>query len=37
VKLTALTDLMGIQAEFTWHTTVEARQLDAGFGEVSNR
>ena len=35
MKLTALTHLMDAQAEFIWHTTVEARELEADFGEVT--
>lgn len=35
VKLTALTDLMDAQAEFTWHALIEARELEADFGEVT--
>lgn len=35
VKLTALTELLDAQAAFTWHTTVDARELEADFGEVT--
>lgn len=35
VKLTALTDLMDSLAESTWHSIVEARELEVDFGEVT--
>jgi hypothetical protein len=35
VKLTALTDLMVALPELIWHMAVEARDLEADFGEVT--